>query len=232
MQKTKIIAVCAITLFVVIASLFAVILFHTYPSAFKNKRVMMDYIELTHGSDYQIIKSYLGKTGASGRQDDILTIAQDGLTYEVCARNGQVVDDTYENRLAGIQVIDYLKQKVSSEQDINRYEWDGTVYHSELDWTLPEEITSVEELLHEKFNLQITVYLDKTEQLQDLTGLYDCYKTVSEQVGNLILSILVIEESNRKEAPSYQFGCIQTEERRGSTISPEEFFARFHYYGA
>jgi hypothetical protein len=73
-----------------------------------NKRIMIEYIKQTYGSDYEIIREHLGKSGAGGRHDDILTISQHGITYRVSAYEGKIVGDTYNNRMAGKILVEHL----------------------------------------------------------------------------------------------------------------------------
>ncbi|MCL2638353.1 MAG: hypothetical protein FWD48_08270 [Oscillospiraceae bacterium] len=99
--QTAIILSKIIAVFLLLIILLAIIFrLPLYIDGQRNKKVIIKYIEENYGTDYIIVDEILGTSGASGRRSDTLTILQDGITYEVSAKKGEIIWDSYDYQIA------------------------------------------------------------------------------------------------------------------------------------
>lgn len=203
----------------------------TKADALKNRKVILKYVKENYGDDYRVIKEYLGNSGASGRQDDILTISQDGITYKVSAKDGQITKDTYSERYAGKMVGDWFLLKATDsipEMKLHDLKIDcsATSYENN-DFTSIE----VENILSYEIVMQLIVSdVDKETPIEEQEWLYDFYTTVCENIPHNVLSINIGE--NEKDTLAYTYSSSYEKYKDSYKVyNKKEFFDKFISYG-
>ena len=212
-----------ITLFVTLSATLSLLFFNSnYWSGQKNKRIMIEYIKENYGDDFKIISKSLGKSGwSSGRQYDILTIAQNGITYRIEYYEGKIISDTYGSEMAGKILGDYLLSIVS-EPDFK--------FGLECTVSACDGVTDIDVILTRSATIYLSLYDVPIQNFREIVWLYEFYQTMlSYDFEKLRLYLTVWDRENNLslDTPHLSF-----KPRKYDDFTKEEFFDQFVFGGA